>query len=236
MNRTLSIEPLEARYLLAGTDVNGDGKTSAADALAVINHISSEQPAYVSSLDVNDSGTVTALDALIVINELDRDPPPVVVTPSHTVTFSIASNISTYGFTYEQITEAIEEAFERYEEVGDVDFVAVPSGGTYRISSGELYLGGGLHARGWVIGCCSIQIHSGYVSAGHSVNRPDAFWWKAMASTASIRNIVMHEIGHAVLNWGHSSDPYSVMSTNSSTGVFNSAERAGIVAKWGAAK
>jgi hypothetical protein len=225
--RRLSIENLESRNMMCGPDVNGDGSVLASDALAVINHISNDAAVYAKNLDVNCNGSVTALDALVIINELDRINRH---QATHTVKFSISPNISTYGLSKEDIQWGIEAAFKAYEAVGDVDFQVVSSGAPYNISSGELYLGNGWHARGWVLGCCNIQIHNGWVSAGHSVNTPNAFWWKAITSKQALKQIMMHEIGHAVMNWGHSSD------LNSSTDVFNSFERNSIINKWGESK
>ncbi len=84
--RVLSAERLEVRQLLAGdlamhnaespADVNGDGKVSALDALAVVNYLGRQHKAEgepvesTSMVDVDNSGTVTALDALRVINHL----------------------------------------------------------------------------------------------------------------------------------------------------------------------
>lgn len=88
--RPLRAEQLERRQLMAGdiclhndvvpTDVNGDGRVSSVDALAVVNYLSREDsviegeaPAVVTvpkMVDVDDSGSVTALDALMVINDL----------------------------------------------------------------------------------------------------------------------------------------------------------------------
>ncbi len=93
--RRLRAERLEQRQLLAGdigfglhnsdqpTDVNGDGQTSAIDALGVVNYLTAEKyadgegeitPSSAASpskmVDVNNNGYVTALDALMVINAL----------------------------------------------------------------------------------------------------------------------------------------------------------------------
>ena len=87
--RSLRTEQLERRELLAGdvvmhntdspTDVNGDGRISAIDALAVVNHMTraklAEGDASASvqapkMVDVDNNGRVTARDALMVINDL----------------------------------------------------------------------------------------------------------------------------------------------------------------------
>jgi hypothetical protein len=75
-------------------DVNGDGRVSAVDALAVINDLGRFQPRVLGwqdpssfDVDVNNDGSVSALDALVVINYVSRtdggsseswlsDPPP----------------------------------------------------------------------------------------------------------------------------------------------------------------
>ncbi|MCG8653958.1 MAG: dockerin type I domain-containing protein, partial [Pirellulales bacterium] len=65
------------------TDVNGDGDTSASDALRVINALSqsttvasaqtvAQQLGTPNLVDVNNDGNVSALDALLIINELSR--------------------------------------------------------------------------------------------------------------------------------------------------------------------
>jgi hypothetical protein len=64
-------------------DTNGDGRISAADALAVINYIGRLGNAgpgelgseFPSHLDSNEDGKVTARDALVVINHLAQVPP-----------------------------------------------------------------------------------------------------------------------------------------------------------------
>ncbi len=87
--RSLRTEQLERRELLAGdvvmhntdspTDVNGDGRVSSLDALAVVNHMTRVMLAEGDSsaslqdpkmVDVDDNGLVTARDALLVINDL----------------------------------------------------------------------------------------------------------------------------------------------------------------------
>ncbi len=97
--RILRAESLERRQLMAAdiglsslhnldrpTDVNLDGQVSAADALAVINHLNTHELTNASFLaegeassvapgsgmyvDVDNNGFVTAVDALMVINEL----------------------------------------------------------------------------------------------------------------------------------------------------------------------
>ncbi|WP_165440688.1 dockerin type I domain-containing protein [Rubripirellula amarantea] len=54
------------------TDVNRDGKTSAVDALMIINAMHTD-PAGFSPMDVNGDRAVTALDALVVINRFSRE-------------------------------------------------------------------------------------------------------------------------------------------------------------------
>jgi uncharacterized protein GlcG (DUF336 family) len=87
--RRLRTEQLERRELLAGdvamhntespTDVNGDGRISAIDALAVVNHMTRARLAEGDAsaavqvpkmVDVDNNGRVTARDALMVINDL----------------------------------------------------------------------------------------------------------------------------------------------------------------------
>lgn len=70
------IDPLAAR-----TDVNRDGRTSALDALMVINYLGASRlaegdtagtPVDVSVYDVNEDGRVSARDALAIINRISR--------------------------------------------------------------------------------------------------------------------------------------------------------------------
>ena len=96
--RHLGFDRLEPRLLLAAdttgaltefgsrmaaqvSDVNRDGEVSAADALAVINHLSRE-PQYDARYDVNLDDRVSALDVLMIINRLARnDAPPIAINP-----------------------------------------------------------------------------------------------------------------------------------------------------------
>lgn len=85
-HRRLSMEPLEARQLLAADlhnflapyDVNDDGRTTAMDALRVINRLNartdsnSDDSGPFGYIDVNDDGRVSSLDALNVINWLNQ--------------------------------------------------------------------------------------------------------------------------------------------------------------------
>ncbi len=88
--RSLRAEQLEQRQLLAGdvmlhntenpSDVNGDGRVSSIDALAIVNYIRRENLAEGEAVastqvlpkmvDVDNNGRVTARDALMVINDL----------------------------------------------------------------------------------------------------------------------------------------------------------------------
>ncbi|TWU48095.1 CotH kinase family protein [Rubripirellula reticaptiva] len=86
-NRTYTVQstagsdaftPSAPTNFLQPTDTNGDARTSALDALIVINQISRMQNAEGEELtaafmyDVNHDGVTTALDALMVINQLTR--------------------------------------------------------------------------------------------------------------------------------------------------------------------
>ncbi|MGB7324082.1 MAG: PKD domain-containing protein, partial [Rubripirellula sp.] len=86
-NRTYTVQstagsdaftPTSPNNFLQPTDANGDARTSALDALVIINQISRMQNAEGEELptafmyDVNRDGNTTALDALMVINQLAR--------------------------------------------------------------------------------------------------------------------------------------------------------------------
>ncbi|TWU03414.1 lamin tail domain-containing protein [Neorhodopirellula pilleata] len=75
---TDAFTPSVPTNFLQPTDTNGDSRTTALDALVVINQLNREQVAEGEMLptaamyDVNQDGQTTALDALLVINELNR--------------------------------------------------------------------------------------------------------------------------------------------------------------------
>ena len=96
MKRTtkkLGVQRLESRNLLAGdvglelmpTDVNGDGETTALDALAIINVLNAQRESNpvedLKRYDVNGDGKVSPLDALVVINALRSNRETLVATP-----------------------------------------------------------------------------------------------------------------------------------------------------------
>ena len=258
MKRRLIIEKLEDKKLLhAGhfeaVDVNDDGRVSANDALIALNYLSRSNDEYNENTDVNMDGRNSALDVLIIINHIqeeipqpdpdpmpDPDPPPP-PKPRYSVTFRVANDISTVGYTKEQIMEAIEQAFQEYEKVGDVDFV-ITNNGKYSISSDELWLGRYYgpayqtwHARGWVlprVGGTTIQIHNGKIKAAHSITGTDRDW-KAFSSQDALKRILQHEIGHAVMSWNHSGDDDAVMNINASNSKFNEWEVDQIIRRWG---
>lgn len=257
--RKLNIEKLEDKKLLhAGhfeaVDVNDDGIVSANDALIAINHLYKRNNEYNENTDVNIDARNSALDVLIIINHIqeeipqpDPDPPqpdpdpPEPPKPRYLVTFRVSNNISTVGYTKKQIMEAIEQAFQEYEKVGDVDFV-ITNKGKYSISSDELWLGRYYgpayqtwHARGWVlprVGGTTIQIHNGKIKAAHSVTGEDRDW-KAFSSQDAMKRILQHEIGHAVMSWHHSNDRAAVMNINASSSEFNAWEVDQIIRRWG---
>ena len=237
--RKLKLEQLESRKLLHGgrLDTNHDDKITVADALTVINHIAEER-AYVDHCDVNSNNIVSALDALIVINKVQRIN---TVNPRYEVTFRVANDISTVGYTKQDIMDAIESAFQEYELVGDVDF-KITNNGKYSISSDELWMGATWgsayryhHARGWVKGgngSTIIQIHNGKVKAEHQKDG-QAKDWQAFSSKNALKRVLMHEIGHALMYWNHTSDKSAVMHINGSSEVFSEYEVDSIIRKWG---
>jgi hypothetical protein len=240
--RKLRVETLEKRFLLSGldnTDINLDYKTTASDALAIINHIAKHdngiapQPGPYSNLDVNNDGKVTARDALNVINTMAI----MNNVERYTVKVYIHPNISTYGLSKEEIRWAISDAFHEYEKASNLDFVQVNSASQARftITSGELYLGNGVHARGWVkdgIRGRNLQFHNGWVAPGHERSGPGGFWWRAMSSPQALKQIVQHEIGH-VNGWGHTSNTSCVMHINASTDDFCSVEINSLIKHYG---
>jgi len=153
------------------------------------------------------------------------------------VTFSVREPFTSYGYTPQQMRDAIPKAFAYFERNANVDLRLVPSGGQYVITSGTLHLGGGYHARGWQVGNI-VSLHNGWVP-GH-MRTPDKprvdTWWKAFSSEQAIASILAHEIGHLIFGAAHSSDPKCIMHSNASTADLCPAEKARLVAKYGPAK
>lgn len=225
--RKLRFERLEEKNLLAGpadgvgfghTDVNLDNQTTANDALIAINHIGATQAEIRENpnLDVTGDGQVTALDALNVINEMHRQR-----HTNYRRTFTIQlGKTDTYGLSHNEIQWAIRVAQTEYEKIANVRLKIVPWGqGQYTLASKEIYvpqLGFGVHARGLANGIPGNKMwfHDGHISAGHSRNRPDAFDWVAFGSKEALVGVIMHEEGHAVFGYGHSSDTNANMHIN----------------------
>lgn len=79
-SKGVQINAIESTSLENSTDVNNDGKTSALDALNVINHLTKIKESKISALvgieterlDVNADGFVSPVDAIIIINLLNE--------------------------------------------------------------------------------------------------------------------------------------------------------------------
>lgn len=78
VSHTLDFTPkvAENHNLYRSTDTNNDGRTSALDALMVINGLNSATLSTSQLSDVNADGLVSALDALQVINTINSAPTP----------------------------------------------------------------------------------------------------------------------------------------------------------------
>lgn len=133
------------------------------------------------------------------------------------------SGIPSYGFSNVEFNIAVEGTWSRFfESIADVKFSRLVSAKRANIvvTTKEIYLGRGTHARGLRNGR-NIWLHSGEVSAGHSLNRPDKFFTKVFASQEDIQQVLAHEFGH-YLGWGgersHCRIPTCTFSSNA--GVF----------------
>ncbi len=231
--RSFTAESLEQRVMLHA-DVNLDFSVTALDALTVINYLDREQPVLVAdyhALDVNRDGRVTALDALNVINYLHR------MTEAHPIvmTFSLGS-IDTYGLSDDEVRWAINEAFEEYEQVANLD-MRVQSSGQFVIASSSLWLGGPYHARGQLLGN-QILFHSGILYPGQhdgTINGDpnQTAYWYAFRTPQALKQVVMHEIGHTIFGTTHSDSTSCVMHINASTDHFCRSEAATLTSRYG---
>lgn len=241
---------------IEAADVNNDDRITGADAIAIVNRIGHQD---VTEYDVNCDGKVSAIDAIFTINRIGEvvppppPPPPPPADPwdnlnardvprpgARVITFHVGGSLSTFGLTQEQVLNGIAAAAAAFENLVNVDFRFVRTGGDYEISTGELYLGNGVHARGWnypTIGGRHIQLHNGFVSRGHSRNHPDiSFNWRAITSERAVQTLLMHEMGHALMRWGHSSSTSCVMHTNGSRQDWCGSERSALLNRYGASR
>ena len=211
MPRRLRIQPLERRIALHA-DVNLDGAVTSADALAVINDVANE--IYRLNSDVNNDGKVTVVDALQVVNRLAKH------QPSRVYEIRLGK-IDTYGLTEEQVRWAINQAFADYEKIIDVGFKIVTTGrGDYVLSSKEIQLGNGLHAKGIAnaVGGRYMFFHNGIVSDQPEKCQP-CYWEKLWSGNPNtLRKVIRHEVSHAVFSidmggdrHGHSNDRSCIM-------------------------
>ncbi len=208
-------------------DVNLDFSVTSADALAVINEIArnGEQPAQFSNFDVNGDGRITVADALAVVNEIARP-------RTHVVTFALGP-INTHGLEPGEVLWAINSALAEYEAIGDVDFRLTSGRGDFHIRSAELHLGNGVHARGLAsLGGNVIQFHNGHISAANSRERVE-FDFIMFKTPQGLKQVIQHEIGHALMRFGHSGDTSCVMNINAATDQWCPAEIAGITRRYG---
>lgn len=214
--RILSLEKLEDRRLLHA-DVNLDNQITAADALSVINHIG--EPALYANANVNGDDRISSLDALVVINILAKPPPTQIITIT-------LGKLDVYGISPDQVKWAINESIYSFENQSpELDIRFVNSGGTFHLSSGELYLGNGVHARGWNkpgLGGHILQFHDGTIAPGHS--RFGTRLWNPYGVPLNLMKIVRHEVGHGLFRWGHTSDKACVMHVDASAADFCMAE------------
>jgi len=146
-----------------------------------------------------------------------------------------------YPFTEHQTQVALRESFAYFTEIANVRFVFVEAAEQYSIVTREIYAGNGIHYRGSCpVGGNQWSIHSGWVSAGHSRNRPDAFWWAPFGDSLNgAKTVSCHEAGHSsLLSWGgaasHCVNPSCTFHLNAS-GQWCPIHRQRIISKWGAA-
>lgn len=237
--RRLALEQLESRHLcyapcVVKCDVNNDGSVTSQDALQVVNAVNSGNSSLVN--DVNASGAVTPIDALILINWLNIKPA--------TIYRVKVTDADTVGFTDQQVRDAIFAAFDEYEAIADVGFDFVTSGQHLTINTYEIYLGNGVHARGYQIGS-TVSLHNGIIAPYHhsGQNGPinQTLYYKIHASVGAIRQVTGHEIGHWIGldvifgSSGHSADPVCRMNINAPPG-FCAAEVTWLVNRFGASK
>ncbi len=112
--------PFSTTNFLQPTDTNGASRTSALDALLVINQLNDDQTASgeplptVLMLDVNQDGNTTALDALLVINKLNARTPttasgePVALTDQQSISAVGYLSSESSALTDPDLDEAVE--------------------------------------------------------------------------------------------------------------------------------
>ena len=211
MNRSRKFEHLEARQL-CHADVNWDGQVTAADALEVINHLTSEQQITITRvhpLDVNFDRRITPLDALLIINRLDDN-------PRHRIAVRLG-DVRSGELTPDEVRWAIEEAFWRFEEVASVDFYVSDGAADLVVASRQIVIGG-YHYRGQQTGD-TVWFHN---------SEPGL---RMFPSVHGVTQILVHEFGHW-LGFDHTGDRSCVMHPHAPAG-FCQAELDALWARFG---
>lgn len=202
----LTFEKLETRDLMC-CDVNGDYLTTSLDVLAIINAINAKQNTH----DINKDGYTTPIDVLIAINYVNKQP--------RTIFTVTVLDSDTVCFTNQQVLSAIDKAFEEYEAVADVGFVYTPNG-QIKITTQEIYLGNGLHGRGYQNGN-TLLIHDGIIAPYHHSGRngpvDQTLYYQVFASEEAIQGVLGHEFGH-YLGLNHVSNTQCKMHSNAPVG------------------
>ena len=218
----LTFEKLESRNLMTfiadinpNIDVNQDNNFTPADALIIINEINSGNSSSFNT-DINNDGTVAPLDALQVINVLNRIP--------DTIFRVNIRDSDTIGFNNQQVLAAIDIAFEEYETIANIGFIYTNIAPHVNITTSEIYLGNGVHARGQFTYPNLIELHNGIIAPFHHSGRngpiDKQLLFQVYGNEAHIQQIIGHEFGH-YLGFGHSNNTNCRMNINAPPGFCN---------------
>ena len=130
------------------------------------------------------------------------------------------------GLSREEVIGGLIAGFYQFEKIWDINFVFTPPGENahFNVTFTTVIIGG-QHTRGGYFGGNDVRLHSGQGFA------PGVVW----SSFHGIKQIFMHEVGHAI-GFGHTSDPNCVMHTNASAPEFCASEVAAHLGFFGPSK